>query len=194
MDPNLMGLIIVALVVLAVIFLFRRNEPAVPAQPPTVQPLTPAQPVIILAQPPVAHVASPVLSIRNVNNMPNTGVSMDEALANGCEFVEYITPGSYTRYIKQPKFHPPVNTFIDNRVNHTQAANGNQGQGQQGQNQGQQGNNQNRRNDQGQGQQGQNQGNNRNQNQPNNGGNGGNQNQPNNGGGGNQGNRRGNGN
>lgn len=197
MDPNLMGLILAALVILAVIFFNRRPEPAVPAQPATVQPLVPAQPVIILAQTPVAHVAQPVLSLRNVNRQTGSGLDINDALELGCEVVEESTPYSYIIRIKQPKLHKPINTFIDDRVNYTQGNQGNQnppnngGNGQQGQ-QGNQGNNRNNQNqpnnggggNQGNGRQNQNQGNN--QNQPNNGG-GGNQ-------GGNQNNRRGNGN
>lgn len=172
MDSNTTGLIIFGIVILFVVSLVflrsggNRSRNTAPRVIVTAPPVTP----------PAAPPAIP-MSLRNSNNATNSGVDMDEALALGCEVTEDITPYSYHRHIKQPKYHAPVNNFIDNRVVYNQAAGGNQHQPNQG----------------GGGNQNQNQPNqNRNQNPPNNGGNGGNQNQPNQGGGGNQGGNQGN--
>jgi len=167
MDNSILGLIIFSILILVVVGLAFLNSGSNNRSRNTT-------PRVIVVAPPVTPPAAPPaiqMSIRNVNNMTNSGVDMDEALANGCEFTEEITPWSYVHRIKQPRFHAPVHNFSDNRVVYNQAANG-----------GNQAQNQNQPNQPRQNQPNQNQ-----PNQPNQGN--GNQNQPNNGG--NQGNRRG---
>jgi outer membrane biosynthesis protein TonB len=85
MDSNLMALIVTALVVVVVIFLFRRNEPAPPAQPPTVQPIVPAN-----------------YGLLNPNNFAATPLNSDHAIDHGCNIVTMTTPGSHYSAVTQP--------------------------------------------------------------------------------------------